>query len=62
MNQRVLVARKVTAGLFVILGAVIAGRGVVEAAPLSFTALGLLMLVLGAYRLRLVQRLAKGGR
>jgi len=38
--------------LFIILGAVIVSRGVLEAAPASFTLMGALMIVLGIYRLR----------
>ncbi len=40
--------------LLVILGLVIAGRGVVEGAPFAFTAMGALMAGLGIYRLRLM--------
>jgi|GEM_PF-4848867 len=54
LRERIFTARKVTAALFVILGIIIAGRGVVEAAPLSFDAMGFLMILLGAYRLRLM--------
>lgn len=52
-------ARQVTAVLFVILGAVILGRGVVEAAPLTFCLMGLLMMGLGVYRFRLMRSVAK---
>lgn len=38
--------------LIVGLGLVIVGRGVMEAAPLSFTLMGVLMVVLGLYRWR----------
>jgi hypothetical protein len=54
MNGWKFALRRTTAGLFVVLGGVIAGRGVLEAAPLSFIAMGLLMLALGVYRIRLM--------
>jgi len=54
VSGRFFALRRATAGFFVILGVVIAGRGVLEAAPLSFTGMGLLMLALGVYRLRLM--------
>lgn len=60
MNKRVQAARKVSAVLFVMLGAVILGRGVADAAPLSFCLLGVLMLTLGVYRLRLMDVIATG--
>ena len=44
--------------MFIILGAIIVVRGIVEAAPLTFTLMGVLMIVLGIYRLRAV----RGGR
>ena len=62
MSERMITARKTTAVLFVILGLVIAGRGVVEAAPISFDAMGFLMILLGAYRLRLMSGAGRGGR
>ena len=57
MSQRMLAARKVTAGLMVVPGVIIVERGVVDAAPWSFIIMGLGMLALGAYRLWLMRRL-----
>ncbi|MGH2460539.1 MAG: hypothetical protein ACRDIY_16930 [Chloroflexota bacterium] len=45
-------ARRGTAALFVALGVVIVIRGLIEAAPFSFTLMGGLMIALGVYRLR----------
>jgi hypothetical protein len=44
--------RLAMAALFVILGLIIVARGVLQAAPLSFDLLGVLMILLGLVRLR----------
>ena len=49
-----MVFRSMTALLLVALGLVIAGRGVIQGAPLAFTAMGALMVGLGVYRLRIL--------
>lgn len=54
-------ARSLMAALFVVLGLIIVGRGIAEAAPLTFTLMGLLMIVLGIYRWRII-RAGIGGR
>ncbi len=62
MSIRALPVRLVFAILFVVLGAIIVGRGVAEGAPLSFTAMGALMVGLGLYRLRLMRAGTRGRR
>ncbi len=54
MNQKLLMFRSTMAVLMVALGLAIAGRGVIEGAPLIFTGMGALMAGLGVYRLRLL--------
>lgn len=48
--------------LFVVLGVIIVARGLIEAAPLSFTLMGALMIALGVYRLRSFRRRSIGSR
>jgi hypothetical protein len=55
MSQRLLTIRTVFGVLFVLLGALIVGRGLLAGAPLSFTGMGLLMILLGLYRLKLLR-------
>jgi hypothetical protein len=50
------------AAALLILGLIIVVRGIVEVAPLTFTVLGVLMVVLGLYRLHLLYRVTKGQR
>ncbi len=40
--------------LLVVLGISIVGRGLIDGAPITFIAMGVLMVGLGAYRLRLM--------
>lgn len=54
--------RAVTAGLLVVFGFIIVGRGLLEAAPIAFIAMGAGMAVLGLYRLRLLARPPSGQR
>ncbi|MCL5256527.1 MAG: hypothetical protein M1319_01870 [Chloroflexi bacterium] len=54
MRQTLSVYRSVVAVLLVAFGLMIAGRGVIGGAPLMFTAMGLIMAALGAYRLKLM--------
>ncbi len=54
MSPAMLSLRSVVAGLLVVLGLTIFGRGVLEGDPLTYTAMGALMAGLGAYRLRLM--------
>ncbi len=61
MSVRAMQVRLVFAVLFVALGAVILARGLAEGAPVSFTAMGAAMALLGVYRLRLM-RAGAGGR
>lgn len=53
MTDRVLLLRRFSAFLFIVLGLVIVGRGIVEGAPWGFTLMGGLMVALGGYRWRL---------
>jgi hypothetical protein len=52
MSRRLLTIRSVFGVLFILLGAMIVGRGLLAGAPLSFTGMGLLMILLGIYRLK----------
>ena len=54
MNKTMRLVRSMTAMLLVALGLIIVGRGLIEGAPLTFTATGVLMAGLGFYRLRLM--------
>jgi hypothetical protein len=56
MRRAIQTLRSLVAVLLVALGLLIAGRGVLEGAPLTFTAMGALMVGLGVYRLRLLLR------
>ena len=51
MTLRLSTVRRAFALLMVVLGVVIAARGVAEAAPFSFVAMGVLLAILGALRL-----------
>lgn len=62
MSGRYLAARTIMAAALLILGLIIVVRGIVEVAPLTFTVLGVLMVVLGLYRLHLLYRVTKGQR
>ncbi len=55
MSSTISALRATTALLLVVLGIVIAGRGVIQGAPLTFTGMGVLMAGLGIYRLRLAR-------
>ncbi len=55
MTSLLFAVRLMVAALLVGLGLVIIGRGLAEGAPLTFTAMGLLMAALGVYRLRLLR-------
>lgn len=55
MSHRLLTMRSVFGVLFIVLGTVIAGRGLLDGAPLSFTGMGFLMILLGIYRLKLLR-------
>ncbi len=59
MSRRYLIARAIVATLLLILGFIIIVRGIGEMAPWTFTLLGVLMSVLGLYRLHLLYRMAK---
>lgn len=59
MRPRMLMVRFLIAMLMVTLGLLIVGRGLIESAPLTFTAMGALMTGLGIYRLRLMSGRAK---
>lgn len=52
MIPRAVKVRLVMAAMFVILGAIIVGRGVLQAAPFTFDLIGILMVLLGVARLR----------
>ena len=52
MKRTLFVGRLAMAGLLCLLGLIIVGRGLLEAAPLTVTAMGGLMVVLGVTRLR----------
>jgi hypothetical protein len=54
--------RLITAGLLVLLGLVIVGRGLLEAGPLAYTGMGVAMAGLGMYRLKLLLRLSEKDR
>ncbi len=54
MSLAMLTVRSVVAGLLVVLGLTILGRGILEGDPLTYTAMGALMAGLGVYRLRLM--------
>ena len=56
MSSRMLKVRLAMAALFIVLGLVILGRGLVQMAPLTFTGMGALMIALGIIRLRDVRR------
>jgi hypothetical protein len=52
MSHRSLLIRSIYGVLFVLLGSIIVGRGLLAGAAWSFTGMGLLMIVLGIYRLK----------
>lgn len=54
MSRAIWTFRSLVAVLLVTLGLTIAGRGFIEGAPFTFTAMGALMAGLGVYRLRLL--------
>lgn len=59
MIGRAGVLRRFLAFLLVVFGLLIVGRGLLEAAPPSFLAMGALMALLGLYRLRQLSQLAR---
>jgi len=52
MKPALFAGRFAMAGLLCLLGFIIVGRGLLEAAPITFTAMGGLMVMLGITRLR----------
>ncbi|MBX6772490.1 MAG: hypothetical protein IRY83_12240 [Chloroflexi bacterium] len=60
MSFRGRMVRQALAVLLVLLGLVIVVRGLLEMAPASFPIMGLLMILLGLYRLHLLRWSAKG--
>ncbi|HVC32860.1 MAG TPA: hypothetical protein VNL16_05070 [Chloroflexota bacterium] len=54
--------RSWTSLLFIVLGAIIVARGVLEAAPLTFTLMGVVMVALGVYRWRTLRAGTAGRR
>jgi hypothetical protein len=55
MRRLFFVARLALASLLSVLGVVIVSRGLIEAAPFTFTVMGVLMVMLGITRLRSLQ-------
>lgn len=52
--------RSLTAVLLVVFGLIIVERGVAQAAPLTFTLMGVVMIALGLYRLRILRARISG--